>query len=92
MQFTQNKITQLVVKEIENSNLSLKEISDASGVTQQTLKKWVNGETKSGLISTASIILKVLGKKFDIVDTEKNAGSSNTPATIHRFAAKAARK
>lgn len=58
-------ITESVLEEIERSGMSIKSISEKSGVSRTTISGWINdGITPS--IENADFVLMVLGKRLEI--------------------------
>lgn len=50
---------------IQQSGMSLLEISNKSGVTTGTLHRWLYGETRRPLHSTVRVVLRVCGVSLD---------------------------
>jgi transcriptional regulator with XRE-family HTH domain len=58
-------ITESLLDEIEKSGMSIKSISEKSGVSRTTIMGWINnGYTPS--IENADFVLMVLGKRLEI--------------------------
>jgi transcriptional regulator with XRE-family HTH domain len=51
---------------VQDSHMTYKAISEASGVSTQTLRKWLDGETKKPQAATFNAVLRTCGYKLSI--------------------------
>ena len=58
-------ITESVLEEIEKSGMSIKSISEKSGVSRTTIMGWINGGN-TPTIENTDFVLAVLGKRLEI--------------------------
>lgn len=58
-------ITESFLEEIEKSGMSIKSISEKSGVSRTTIMGWINGGN-TPTIENADFVLAVLGKRLEI--------------------------
>jgi hypothetical protein len=76
---TKDPIIDQIRTVIQDSGVTFKWIEDNSGVTSQTLSKWIYGETKKPQAATINAVLRVLGKKLIIADINAFEDVAPTP-------------
>jgi transcriptional regulator with XRE-family HTH domain len=53
---------------VQDAQMPLAEVSRRSGVTPQTIKRWITGQTRKPQAPTLNAVGKVFGKKLKWVD------------------------
>lgn len=76
---TRDPIMLMVITEIHNSPMTIRQISDKSGVSEQTMRNWIRGKTRYPQAVTLCFVLRAMG--LDLV-IRPIAGSS--ASTYHQ--------
>jgi hypothetical protein len=76
---TKDPIIDQIRTVIQDSGATFKWIEERSGVTSQTLAKWIYGDTKKPQAATINAVLRVLGKKLIIADINAFEDVAATP-------------
>lgn len=67
---------EIIAKEIDNSGLSIAEVSRRAGFDKKTVWNWYNGFC-SPSIDNAQCILSIFGKEIKVEETENDERTAN---------------